>query len=82
MPAKRRVSKVRDHRITDAAVAAFKANDEEALSWALGQKPWEYSPLEAEGECPHGPMHQQAHWAKAKELRAALEAAANAQTQH
>ncbi|MDB5575858.1 MAG: hypothetical protein JWR80_1034 [Bradyrhizobium sp.] len=46
MPARRRNRKDREHRITDAAVAAFKAGDYHGLHAALGLKPWQPSPLD------------------------------------
>ncbi|MDB5825739.1 MAG: hypothetical protein JWR21_4443 [Herminiimonas sp.] len=46
MPVRRRNRKDREHRITDAAVAAFKADDYHALHAALGLTPWQPSPLD------------------------------------
>lgn len=45
MPVKRRLSKVRDHRITEEAIEAFEAGDYLRLHAALGLRPWEPSPL-------------------------------------
>ena len=45
MPVKRRTPKGRDHRITPAAVEAYRAKDWLALHRPLGLKPWEASPL-------------------------------------
>ncbi len=39
-------------RITDAAVAAFKAGDVMELHRELRLPPWQVSPLRAQGECP------------------------------
>ena len=61
-------------RITPAAVAAFKAGDDRALYEAIGQRPWEPSPLDVDDGPPPRP-HQAEVWAKAQELRSALEAA-------
>jgi len=46
MPVKRRVPKER-LTLPPEAYAAFEAGDEKALRAAIGQKPWEDSPLEA-----------------------------------
>ena len=49
MPLKLRTPKSRPHRITEAAVEAFRAGDELALHRALGLRPWMPSPLEVVG---------------------------------
>lgn len=76
MPSKRRTAKARDIRITPAALAAWEAGDERALHRALGLRPWEVSPLHAEGECPW-PIGTGAAstWPRMVELRAALQEA-------
>lgn len=83
MPVKRRLSKIRDHRITDEAVEAFEAGDYLALHHALGLKPWEPSPLPlsieplgvSQGEPPAGRTLFAAAWPKAQELQRELIAA-------
>ncbi len=56
MPVKLRHPKARQHRITEAAVAAFSAGDVIGLHRALGLRPWVPSPLEVvEGEAPPWP---------------------------
>ncbi|MEQ1953601.1 hypothetical protein [Mesorhizobium sp. CN2-181] len=45
MPLKRRAGKRRS-LVTAAAIEAFRAGDRMALFFAIGQKPWEPSPLE------------------------------------
>ncbi len=75
MPTKRqRKTRKLASRITPAAVAAFKAGDERALYEAIGQRPWEYSPLDVDDGPSPRPVHAEL-WTKAQELRAALEAA-------
>jgi hypothetical protein len=79
VPTKRRTPKLRDHRVTEAAVAAFLAGDRLALHRALGLKPWQPSPIDAtEAEPPAwaGPMDGwRAGWQLARALREKLEAA-------
>ena len=70
MPVKRRVAKVLEHRITDDAVAAYRAGDDLALFRALGLKPWDCSPLHADGQRPDWVTPDR--WAKAAELRTQL----------
>ena len=72
MPVKRRKPKEREHRITPEAVAAFRAGDVGALMLALGMRPWDASPLEADDEEPPawstpGPWRDS--WPKAVALR-------------
>lgn len=56
MPTKRRTAKSREHRITPEALAAFKAGDSIRLHRALGLRPWQPSPLEADtGPVPWPP---------------------------
>lgn len=76
MPIKRRTAKVRPHRITPEAIAAFCAGDRLALHAALGLRPWMPSPLEANGESPW-PVGTAGHqfWCLARELRTELEPA-------
>ena len=78
MPTKRRTAKSREHRITPEALAAFKAGDSIRLHRALGLRPWQPSPLEADtGPVPWPPGSSGAvSWALACDLRAKLEAAA------
>jgi len=76
MPARRANTRRDASCITAEAVAAYRASDHAGLDRALGLKPWEVSPLEAEGDCPWptgtaGAMT----WPKAVSLRAELEAA-------
>lgn len=76
MPAKRRSAKARECRITPAALAAWEAGDRLALDRALGLRPWEPSPLDAEGACPWGEgTAAAAAWPAMVELRAELQAA-------
>ncbi|CAN7517013.1 hypothetical protein [Mesorhizobium caraganae] len=45
MPVKRRKAKGKTHKITDAAIEAYKARDFIALHRSLNLRPWEMSPL-------------------------------------
>jgi hypothetical protein len=72
MPVKRRVAKLKAHRITEAAIAAFKAGAWLDLQRALGLKPWEMSPLDA-GPTPPSWRKTTDDWQQAVELRQALE---------
>jgi hypothetical protein len=47
MPVKRRLAKVKTHRITPAAIEAFEVGDCRWLHVALGLAPWQASPLDA-----------------------------------
>ncbi|MDI7865049.1 hypothetical protein MRS76_24335 [Rhizobiaceae bacterium n13] len=82
MPAKRRVSKARQFRITPDAVRAYQDNDDRALRSALKLPPWFPSPLNTDGPEPpewakdDGTAWTLA-WPEAWELRLELEAAAN-----
>lgn len=77
MPAKRRPDKARDHRVTPAAVEAFRIGDVAGLRKALALRPWQISPLEAQGTCPWPKGTAAAEtWAQSVALRAALEEAA------
>jgi len=49
---RRRKHSDRSGRITNAAVAAFKAGDERTLHRELRLPPWQVSPLTAVGSCP------------------------------
>ena len=52
MPTKRqRATRNQRTRITPDAIAAFKSGDHTGLHQLLRLKPWEVSPLDAEGEC-------------------------------
>ena len=74
MPTKRRSPKERS--LSPEAFAAFKAGDEHALSAAIGQKPWEDSPLDAGPNPPAGydDEFRLAIWRKARGIRLALQA--------
>jgi hypothetical protein len=79
MPIKRRVAKARDHRLTAAAVEAYRNRDTLGLHRELGLRPWEVSPLDVDGPEPpawanSGPWLDS--WPKAWALRAELEAGA------
>lgn len=78
MPTKRtRTARGTRQRVTERAVAAFKAKEWMTLHRELGLKPWEMSPLDVDdGPCPDhrcGPYG--ASWPKAQALRAELEEA-------
>ena len=76
MPTKRRVAKGREHRITRAALEAFTAQDMLGLHRALGLRPWQPSPLDA--DTPEPPAWAGTLWADgwglAHDLRGKLEA--------
>jgi hypothetical protein len=66
------------YRITPAAIAAYQAGDDLALHRELGLKPFQPSPLEADGPAPSwgdGLPYYTYEWALARQLRLALEAA-------
>lgn len=67
----------RHGRITDAALAAFRAGDRRTLHAELRLPPWAASPLDAEGACPwpHGTAGASA-WPLSCELREALDSLA------
>jgi len=78
MPVKLRHPKQREHRITPEAIAAWRAGNWMALQRALGLRPWQVNPLDAdEPEPPHdrpgGPWRDS--WPLARALRGKLEAA-------
>lgn len=88
MPLKRRIVKVNNHRITSAAVEAYRAGDFHGLHSALNLRPWQRSPLpidvcglgvdQGEPPEPHKPGTQDSwrdSWYVARELQAELEAA-------
>jgi hypothetical protein len=76
MPTKRRLPKERAHRITERAVAAFKAANWLTLHRALGLRPWMPSPLDVKTASPPlGRTAWEACWPLAVELRAELERA-------
>ena len=79
MPIKRRSKKVREHRVTPEAIEAFHAGDRKALHRALDLKPWQSSPIDADGDCPwpDGSMGF-ASWALASELRTEIMEASHA----
>lgn len=60
-------------KIPRAVIEAFKAGDEDELDRLLGLKPWEFSPLDAYGECVYPGSSAAALWAKAVALREELE---------
>lgn len=63
--------------ITAAAVEAWNAGDRMALHRALGLRPWQVSPLDATGDCPHPDDTAGARsWPKAAALREELTRAA------
>jgi hypothetical protein len=66
------------HRITEEAVAAFRADDWTGLHLALGLRPWEMSPLQVH-EKPEpsrdSPYPWVRSWWKITRLRKELEAA-------
>lgn len=71
MPIKRRTPKARDHRVTPAAVEAYRAGDWMGLHRALGLRPWQASPLDV----PMGnPYPDGSPWAASWPLAAALRA--------
>lgn len=76
MPIKRRLNKCREYRVTREAVEAFHAGDAVTLHRALGLKPWQPSPLEA--DTPNPPDWASGPWAEAwpiaHELRGKMEA--------
>jgi len=77
MPFKRRAAKGRSHRITRQAVEAFTAGDMLALNRALGLRPWQPSPLDADTPEPPawaGPGPWRDGWPLAHDLRGMLEA--------
>ena len=79
MPAKRRTAKKRQS-VTAEAVEAFRAGDWKALYFAIGQRPWEPSPLETWQPDPpewanDGTAWSQA-WPKMHALRLQLQEAA------
>jgi hypothetical protein len=71
-------------RVTDAAREAFRAGEWMTLHRALGLKPWEVSPLDADdGPCPY-PLNTGggSSWEQAKALRAELEETSHADEAH
>jgi hypothetical protein len=77
MPSKRqRTPRNLRVRITDAALAAYKAGDRLTLHRELHLKPWQETPLAAAGTCPWPDGSAGATtWADACRLRDELEAA-------
>ena len=78
MPVKKRSPKVRPHRITPDAIAAFEAGDGSALHLALGLGPWVPSPLEVHPDEPSpwpAGSGGAEYWPLAVELRRELMAA-------
>lgn len=76
MPAKRRLPKTRAHRITDAALRAFRGGQIISLHRELGLRLWQVSPIEVDG--PDVPANaapgDKESWALAWELRQQMEA--------
>jgi hypothetical protein len=81
MPVKRRTAKVRDHRITAEAIAAFGAGDKAALRAVLGLKPWEASPLDENNPHPAGSAYGLS-WQQSRDLAQALRLSAPKQGGH
>ncbi|MET4127164.1 hypothetical protein ACSSV6_000569 [Roseovarius sp. MBR-38] len=82
MPIKRRTPKGRAHKVTPEAIEAFQTGDYMGVHRALGLRPWETSPLDADTPEPpewavEGDLWAQG-WETARELRAALTEAAAA----
>ena len=76
MPTKRRAVKGKANRITRQAIEAFAAGDGLALHRALGLRPWQPSPLDADAPEPPawaGTLWADG-WALAHDLRGNLEA--------
>lgn len=71
---------MRDHRITPEAIEAFNAGDAPRLDRALGIRPWQVSPMDADTDEPPAwaaPGSATAeYWQMARDLRLELEAAA------
>jgi hypothetical protein len=80
MPIKLRHAKVREQRITLAAVEAYTAGDWMLLHRALGLRPWQPSPLDADTDEPPAwlpPGHAwRKDWSTVRQLRLELEDAA------
>jgi hypothetical protein len=78
MPLKRRLAKARAHRLTAEAVDAFRARVLR-LHAALGLRPWQPSPLEADAPEPPAWAPPGTSWARAwpvaRDLRVKLEGA-------
>ena len=66
-------------RTPRVVIEAYEAGDDEALRALLDLKPWEVSPLDADGLCPYSPTSAGTmSWAKAAALREELERASTA----
>ena len=66
-------------RIPHAVIQAYEAGDNDTLRALLDLKPWEVSPLDADGPCPYSPTSRGAKsWPKAAALREELERASTA----
>lgn len=79
MPMKRRLAKGRAHRLTTEANEAFRDGDDARLRAALGLRPWQPSPLEADTPEPPawaGGSAWASEWPLAHDLRVKLEGAA------
>ena len=62
------------HRVPRAVIEAYEARDNDTLHALLDLKPWEVSPLDADGPCPYSPTSAGTmSWAKAAALREELE---------
>ena len=76
MPTRRkRITRTPAEHITPGAVAAFVARDYATLHVELRMRPWEISPLDADGLCPYTkPCAGADSWKRAQQLRKAIEA--------
>jgi hypothetical protein len=73
MPTKRRTPKMTAHRVTAAAVEAFRAGDRMRLHTLLDLRPWQVSPLEVDTSHGEGEATGWGHsFVLARELRAVL----------
>lgn len=64
----------RRRRIPRAVIEAYEAGDDDTVRALLDLKPWEVSPLDADGACPYSPTSAgTTSWAKAAALREELE---------
>lgn len=76
MPTKRtKVTRNPKHRVTGAAVAAFKANDRELLAAELRLPPWWPSPIDTDTDEPTPGTAYAAAWPDSRALRRELEVA-------
>ena len=60
-------------KIPRAVIEAYDAGDDDTLRALLDLRPWEVSPLDADGPCPYSPTSAATmSWAKAVALREEL----------